>query len=108
MATKRWVIVDGPSEMDLFVLGLARNQPVGFISEYSGGRKISFRTRIVRITAKDGFCKEWMVEGFIRQVALTGESGSDAVGENFEFGKFKMFFSYKKGRTGWVEFYHLP
>jgi hypothetical protein len=79
-------IENGPCELDLFNLGLARRKPMEFNVE-------DFEKPLVviinGIEAGDGSCKNWLLKGYVQ--------GS---GTNM---KFKMFFSYKQHRTGWIK-----
>jgi hypothetical protein len=105
MATKtwRWTIKNGPSELDLFVLGLARRQSVEFLCGYSGGDHLTFLAIINSIKAEDGSGKNWLIEGYVQKDWRMPLGGCMRRETNKHIGKFKMFFSYKQNRTGWVE-----
>lgn len=90
MATKKVLeIQDGPSELDLFVLGLARRQPVVFKIE---GKDVP--VIINGITAEDGSAKKWIIEGFAED--------SSQLTELLKKAPFRAFYSYSLNRRGHI------
>lgn len=87
---RQWVIENGPCEMDFFVLGLARRQPVEFT--ISGVSQI-IKVIITGIEAEDGSGKSWCFKGYLFQNSKIGSAGN----------AFKAWFDYRHNRKGWLE-----
>jgi hypothetical protein len=85
-----YTVSNGPSELDLFVLGLARRQPVGFTM---GDESTSENIFVIinGIKKLDENNKNWHIEGYVHNDPLKFiKKGS----------KIKGNFSYSKGRKG--------
>lgn len=88
MSTERMNITDGPCELDFFVLGLARRQPVTFEVE-----ETKIKLILNGISAEDGSGKSWLFEGLI-----VGDSPIPGLS-----GRVNGWFSYTRHRVGWIK-----
>jgi len=89
MATEKeqMKIENGPNELDFFVLGLARRQPMEF---KVNGQML--KVIINGIEAEDGSGKSWCFKGYI--VSAGPFNGSN----------FQAWFDYRNHRHGWLKF----
>ena len=93
MATEKkweWTIENGPCEMDFFVLGLARRQPIEFTLK---GVSQTIKVIINGIQAEDGSAKSWCFTGYLLENSKIGKMGDS----------FKAWFDYRRHREGWLK-----
>jgi hypothetical protein len=83
-------IENGPCEMDFFVLGLARRQPVEFTIR---GVSQIIKVIINSIEAEDGSGKSWCFKGYLQQNSKIGSAGNS----------FNAWFDYRHNRKGWIK-----
>ena len=92
-------IVNGPSELDFFVLGLARGQEVFFDLLNSREICLKMSVKIVGIKAESGDYKNWLFEGYFTGPMHVSELFGIEVGTFFN-----GYYSYTQNRTGWLQF----
>lgn len=91
----RFNLTNGPNELDLFVLGLARRQTVFFHLEDLG---IILGIVINGLEVESPNAKQWLFKGFITEVKGSFYKGGDAVGC-----EVNGYYSYIHNRTGWID-----